>query len=162
MTWSHGENSVFGVMFCAVVMVIFQGLLMTAVDLAAIGIAANALDAFYAQNCHVLSVHLQLNMSLFALVYGCVDLATSIFRFIYWFLYGCTQNRFGKLFVAAELLSFISRIVVFAFGITMLSMLSSDCEREFFMLKSIAIVIVVAQLPLAICQAVFTRALFRE
>ena len=151
MTSGHGEGAVIGLLCWAVLAAMFFGGFVLALDISAIVIAAQATNVGGGNTCAVIvSAAVRLDMVKLVLAYGIADLCFHVLRLIVW----CNANKENKGSVCCrgwfhyEVINCVARLLVFAFGVALLSLVSADCGLLLYSLRTVTIVIVVVQLPL--------------
>jgi len=160
MTVSHGEGQVFSLFCFAIIVFIFQGLFVSATNIASVVIAFQNFNEFSMQNCTSLNNGTQLNLAVFLITYAIIDTLLNIFRTIIWCQFGCTKNSFSQIFIRVEIVSIVLRCLVMVFGITFLVLVSKECLQTFNALQILTWIFIAIQIPLGVLQYLFTKSLF--
>ncbi len=150
MTSGHGEEGVFGAL-CAVILIVLA-LIFLVIPLDIAAIVTGSLS--FGNECEVKDA---LGLSHFALSYGISSLLLHVLRgnqII--FTSVCTKQE-GSIFTQCwfiwELFFTVARLLFFAFGIALLSMVPSTCVENAYSLYVVSVLIVIEQ-PFICCACI--------
>lgn len=162
MTTGHGEGGVIGMMCCGILAFIVLIGLVIPLEIAAIAISAMSNEN--SGLCVVKVGSVDLDMALFAIVYGICSLVSHLIRLLQMcFGSTCQQKASKNLFMQSwfnfELLHGIARLVFFVLGCIILASISLQCSKTLRSLYVVTILIVLEQLPLFFISIAIGRAL---